>query len=952
MGYESVALIPLRNGNEVFGLLQFNDRRPNRFNPDLIAHIESIAGNLALALSQRQAVKALQVSEERFRAVSSNIPGAIYQFIRGKDGAFEIPFMSEGAVSLLERPQSELQDASLLFENVHPDDVDGMWSSIAESASSLTQWEREFRIVGKKRTIKWLRGVSSPSALSDGSICWNGVLLDITERKCMEDALRESHQRLEFALQGGELGTWDWNPQDGTVVYSDLWAQMLGYRPDEVEPTVEFFKQHVHPEDLTAVLDRLTGHVEGRLPAFESEHRLRTKSGRFLWVMDRGKIVERGKDGSPVRVTGIIADITKRKLVEEALLESEELLDATGFMARVGGWQLDVETMAVTWTKETSRIHEVPLNYKPPLDKAIEFYHPDDRDALSQAIQRALDRGEPYDMELRFITAKGNNLWTRTVCRPKVIDGKSVRLRGTFQDITERKQAEKALQESEEKYRKLVNTAPYGIQLTDLNGKIIFSNPAHHMIQGYEDGELTGKFIWDLISDNFHREKAKSFYQELVKEQPMPKVYFNRDRTKDGREIDVQINWDYIYNLNGEIEGIISIISDITDQKKLQTQLHQAQKMEAIGSLAGGIAHDLNNILFPISGLSEMLLDEMTPDSPEHQSIEQIYKSAQRGSDLVKQILAFSRQSNPQKLPLRLQPILKEVLKLVRATISMNIEIKSHFKPDCGLVFADPTQVHQIAMNLITNAYHAVEQTGGTIDLELKETEFGKDDTLKPGKYAHITVSDTGIGIEQTLIDKIFDPYFTTKEMGKGTGLGLSVVHGIVKEHGGDILVYSEVGKGTTFHVYLPLLEDSKGSRTAAVTRKYPTGCESILLVDDEEPIIRLEQMMLERLGYKVTTRTSSPDALDAFRADPLKFDLVISDRGMPNMTGEQLARELISIRPEMPIILCTGFSDENDERRARDLGVKGFLKKPVATGDLAEMVRKVLDAAKDSTHT
>ncbi|MEI6260891.1 MAG: DUF3365 domain-containing protein [Deltaproteobacteria bacterium] len=404
---------------------------------------------------------------------------------------------------------------------------------------------------------------------------------------------------------------------------------------------------------------------------------------------------------------------------------------------------------------------------------------------------------------------------------------------------------------------------------------------------------------------------------------------------------------------------ILETFIDITEQKEIESakeqlekRLTQAQKMEAIGSLAGGIAHDLNNILFPITGLSEMLLDDMPKDSPEHESIEQVYKSAQRGSDLVKQILAFSRQSDPQKLPIRIQPILKETVKLARAVMSQNIEIKSQIDSTCGMVSADPTQVHQIAMNLITNAYHAVEETGGTIIIALKETEFERYDLhanampedILAGRYACITISDNGTGIDHALIDKIFDPYFTTKELGKGTGLGLSVVHGIVKEHGGDIRVSSEAGKETTFNVYFPLLQDVGDNKTVDATKKYPKGCERILLVDDEEPIIRMEQMMLEKLGYKVATRTSSPDALDDFRANPLKFDLVISDRGMPNITGEQLARELISIRPEIPIILCTGFSNEIDVNRAKAMGVKGFLMKPVAIGDLAEMIRKVLD--------
>jgi len=529
-----------------------------------------------------------------------------------------------------------------------------------------------------------------------------------------------------------------------------------------------------------------------------------------------------------------------------------------------------------------------------------------------------------------------------------------------------------ALRESERKYREIFEKIIDLFYIVDNEGILRIVSPSVEQILGYAPDQVIGK----KLAGFYVNPEDRGQFLSILREKEEVKEYETSLRAKNGSVVWVSTNAQFYRDEQGNILGVQGISRDITDRKrateekaKLQYHLQQAQKMESIGSLAGGIAHDLNNILFPISGLSEMLLDDIPPDSPERESIEQIHKSAQRGSELVKQILTFSRQSKPRKLPIRIQPILKEVLKLARAAIPMNIEISSHINTDCGLVSADPTQVHQIAMNLITNAYHAVEQSGGTINVELKETVTGsntrkfhpafgeKDESpfhampryLLADRYACITVSDTGTGIDQTLIDKIFDPYFTTKEQGKGTGLGLSVVHGIVKEHGGDIRVNSEVGKGTAFHVYLPLLEDTGDNRAATAIRNYPKGCESILLVDDEEPIARMVQMILERLGYQITVRMSSPDALADFKANPHNFDLVISDMGMPILTGGQLARELISIKPGIPIILCTGFSDENDEQRAKAMGIKGFIMKPVATGDLATMVRKVLDEVANS---
>ncbi|MFH0995044.1 MAG: PAS domain S-box protein [Pseudomonadota bacterium] len=696
--------------------------------------------------------------------------------------------------------------------------------------------------------------------------------------------------------------------------------------------------------------------------------RMVKNEGATLWV-HLATTVAQDSDGEPV-IRVVMSNITERKHAELVLQKSEEnyrllfhninaafslheiILDADGKPCDYRFLDVNPEFEKITGLKAEAITGKTILQTLPE----SEYY-------WTEIYGKVATTGvsihfENYNKEL-------GKLYVVTACSPE--PGKVATI---FQDITDRKKAEEALRESEERFRSLAALAPAGIYLCNAEGRCQYANPRWCEMAGLSPEEALG----DGWAKGLHpedRDFVFSNWRQMIASEGQWGLEY-RFQTPAGK-----VTW--VYGLAapqrdalGNIVAYIGINTDITVRKqtqeeraKLEAQLQQSQKMEYIGLLAGGIAHDLNNILFPISGLSEMLLDEIPPDNPAHESIEQILQSAQRGGNLVKQILAFSRQSKPQKLPIRIQTILKEALKLSRSAIPTNIEITSHLKPDCGMVSADPTQIHQIVMNLITNAYHAVEGNGGTIDIALKEAEIeiaeferdafydnstppdgtsGCSIRLLPGRYVCLSISDTGTGIDQALIHKIFDPYFTTKEQGKGTGLGLSVVHGIVKEHGGDIRVYSEVGKGTVFHVYLPLVKTGKDSKTAAVPRKYPTGCESILLVDDEEPIVRMEQMMLERLGYRVTVRTGSPDALDAFRADPSKFDLVISDRGMPNMTGEQLARELISIRPGIPIILCTGFSDENDELRARAMGIKGFLMKPVATGDLAEMVRKVLD--------
>jgi PAS domain S-box-containing protein len=837
----------------------------------------------------------------------------------------------------------------------HPEDMERLRHAVEASVADGTPYEQELRALRKDGEIRVCLAYGFAETGPDGrAIRLFGSLQDITERKQAEEAMRESEDIFRTLSDLAPSGIYLCDPKGNCRYANPRWCEMAGLSLEEA--LGDGWTKGLHPEDRDYIFSNWQRMVESEGQR-GFEYRFQTPTGKVTWVYGLAT-PQRNALGNIVAYIGINTDITERKEAEDTLLQITDRLDLALQAAKAGAWDWDILAGHIEWSAKMFDIFGFnPLKNVASFELWESILHPQDLEISKSRIAQALEKQATLDSNYRIVLPDGQIRWINAVGKGQYDEqSRPIRMIGICIDITERKQAEEALLRtkyilSEGQRIAHVGTFEYIFD----TGETVWSDEEYR-IYGFESEGLSPAYD-EMLAKCIHPDDSELLHKAFSAALQSGTVYELEHRIV---RPDGSVRWVYdlahpYFDDTGKLIRYIGTTLDITDRKnaekakaEFESRLLQMQKMESIGSLAGGIAHDLNNILFPISGLSEILLVDIPPDNPGYENIEQIHKSAQRGSDLVKQILAFSRRSNPQKLPIRIQPILKEVLKLVRATIPMNIEITSIIKPECGMVSADPTQIHQIAMNLITNAFHAVEQTGGTINLELKETEFGRDDlydnSIKAGKYACISISDTGTGIDQALMHKIFDPYFTTKELGKGTGLGLSVVHGISKEHGGDIRVYSEVGNGTTFNVYLPLLEDAKDSNPAAVTRKYPTGCESILLVDDEEPIIRMEQMMLERQGYHVTTRTSSLDALETFRANPSNFDIVISDRGMPNMTGEQLTMELISIRPNIPVILCTGFSDENDEKRGKAIGIKGFLKKPVARGDLAEMVRKVLD--------
>lgn len=521
---------------------------------------------------------------------------------------------------------------------------------------------------------------------------------------------------------------------------------------------------------------------------------------------------------------------------------------------------------------------------------------------------------------------------------------------GIFWDITKRKCAEEALRESRERLENIFNSVQAGILIVDKDSHVIMdANRAAIEMIGMPKDKLIGHVCHQHICPT--EEGRCPISDEGAYKDTSERVII----TSDGTNLPVMKTALPIM-LDGRAYLLESFI-DISrlkqtehEKERLKSQLRQAYKMEAIGTLAGGIAHDFNNILGAISGYTELALLDIEEDSALKSYLKSVLQASERAKNLVNQILTFSRQNDHQPIAMDLAPVVKESLKLLRASVPTTIEIQYGINGACTVV-ADPTQMQQVVMNLCTNAAQAMQQMGGVLDLAIEPVELDENAVrdyfgITPGNYVMLRVSDTGSGIEPDVIDKIYDPFFTTKGAGEGTGMGLSVVHGIVKSSGGAITVDSKVGEGSTFKVLLPRVEDEVGEEPTAI-ESIPTGKERILFVDDEESLVNIGQNMLERLGYQVKTRTSSIEALAAFQHNPDAYDLVMTDMTMPNMTGEGLAKALLRIRPDIPIIICTGFSYQMDPEKALAMGIRAFVMKPFVLREVAGTIRNVLDAAR-----
>jgi PAS domain S-box-containing protein len=643
--------------------------------------------------------------------------------------------------------------------------------------------------------------------------------------------------------------------------------------------------------------------------------------------------------------------LQERKWAQEALREHQLRLQLALDAAEAGVWHWNVQTGEIYWDDRMQTIFGLePGTFSGTLEAWLAQVHPEDQSAALKGALEALEQNRPYNFEYRVLGL--NQEWRLVNVQALLIrdeTGQPVKLAGLCRDISARRRMEQSLRESEEKYRLLFENAPLGIMHYDQEGVVTDCNEKFAEILGASRQKIFGFNLARQLCDENMRHAAMT----ALAGQP---GYFEGDyiSTIAGKPTSIRAFFQPVLSPAGEVVGGVSIFEDVSEKKraevekqKLEAQLFQAQKMEAIGTLAGGIAHDFNNILAAIMGYTEMAAYSLN-DAPRAENyLEQVLTASLRAKNLVDQILTLGRKLESEKKPVSLKLVIQDVLQLLLASLPRTIEIQQHLLSHTPIL-ADATQIHQIILNLVTNAYHAMEETGGTLEISLVEVQIESPvpanlKELKPGLYMKLQVRDTGPGIDPDILPRIFEPYFTTKEVGKGNGLGLAIVLGITKSHGGEIVVDSIPGQGTTFTIYFPQLIATRPTSSTIAPSDLTAGTGHILIVDDEPALADLWAAALNRLGYETTKITNSLEAMEIFSAHPEEFDLVITDLVMPELTGLELVRKARTIRPDITIIACTGYSERFGQEEIMELGIKAVLKKPLEVRQLAEVVKQVL---------
>ncbi len=779
------------------------------------------------------------------------------------------------------------------------------------------------------------------------------VARDITERKQVEKRLRESERSLATAQKVAHIGSWELdlvnfeNLDANPLRWSDELFRVFGYEPGALEISSENFFRHVHPDDCGKIRTAI-GEALRTGGTYDIDHRIIRPDGAERVIHERAEIVRDEKTGCPVTFVGTAQDVTEQRRMDAALHQSREdfrlLFDANPMPI----WVYDEETLRFLAVNEATvrhygYSHEEFLgmtikDIRPPEDVPILMKLIAGLGPAPQARSTGTWRHRKKNGELIFVEITFHSF---------TFQGRPAELI-LANDITAQRESVLALRESEERFRQLAENITEVFWITDpTKGKILYISPAYETIWGRTCESLYKESTnWidaihpedrERVIEALGQQVAGSYHEIYRVVRPDGSLRWVRDRAFPIKDAD------------GRVYRIVGTAEDITEWRKLEEQFRQAQKLDAIGTLAGGIAHDFNNILGAIIGYVELTKMTIEGNATGRQYLDMVLQAAQRAAALVRQILAFSRQQEQQRVPVQLSHVVAEPLKLLRATIPTLIEFDVSLGTHLPVVQADSTQVHQVVMNLCMNAAHAMRDRPGRLGVKLEKflmdarrPEVGVH--LKPGLYVRLTVSDTGCGMDRATLERIFEPFFTTKGPGEGTGLGLSVVHGIMQSHEGEVTVHSQPGEGTTFHLYFP------ADGTATLQNNTPErpdlqrgAGERVLFIDDELPLTQLAQSVLETLNYRATSIVDPVEALELVRANPQAFDLVITDLSMPRIMGTDLAAQLLKIRPDLPIILTTGYTAKLTPDIAHSMGIRELLLKPFSFHSLGMAVHRVL---------
>jgi PAS domain S-box-containing protein len=780
-----------------------------------------------------------------------------------------------------------------------------------------------------------------------------GVMNDVTARKRAEEESRETHQRLQQLLEYSPAVLYALKLEGEKIIpymVSENITRLLGFTAAE-SMSYEWWLGQLHPDDRERAIAGLAETIANGTS--RTEYRLRHKDGSHRWVDDNQRLV-RNAAGAPAELVGVWADITEHKRAEEIMQQ------ASGRMTRDRRNRVRIELVALVAVTALIFMLAARFEWFEAGTRWIQAYNAIQLDDIVVTViffavgltvfafrrwresESELTTRQQAQAALRLLH---DELDRRVKQRTAELDHANQTLRT---EIVERSRTEAALRESEERFRQLAETITKVFWILDpIAGKLLYVSPAYERIWGRScESLLKNPRSWleailpedqtPVIASVFDNPITEPFDHTYRITQPGGAVRWIHDRGFP------------IRNPAGEIYRVVGVAEDITEYRNLEEQFRQAQKMEAIGTLAGGIAHDFNNILSAIMGytqLSQMVLKE---NPAVRGYLDAVFQASSRATDLVRQILTFSRQQQQERRPIQLQPVVDETLKLLRSTIPSTIKFDISLATDAPTVLADATQIHQILMNLGTNAWHAMKDRAGRLQVKLErcvvdEAHAAKQSQLKPGIYARVSVGDTGCGMDPATLRRIFEPFFTTKPPGEGTGLGLSVVHGIMRDHDGAVTVSSQPGAGTVFHIYFPA---HAGETPAATVELGPVPHghgERVLFVDDEEVLVQLAQKTLVELGYAVEGTTQPTVALAMVRAEPQRFALVITDQTMPGMTGLALAEQLLKIRPKLPIIITTGYNAALTAAQVEAVGIRQLLFKPITLQSLGTAVHAVL---------